>query len=451
MATKKELVAAQAFSRRRLLTAFVSGTPGGRELEPTKPMRAVVAGVALSVLLVLGSMGFGLIKPGLPNGWDDGSLVLTKDSGTRFVAIKGTLYPVANTTSARLVIPSASFSVVEVSQDKISEVPRGERIGITGAPDELPAPENLRPEGWLTCASPEGGTRTTIGPGTSGGRLVTDSAVVRVAEQTFVVHGPTRHLVPDDSVAAVLRALDLETAPVRQAPATWLNVLAAGTELAPLVVPGAGTVVPVSGLPSSTVVGSVVEVTGSGTPPDRYLVTADARLAPLSEVAYRLYQLGSGSGVGEPIVVTSADIAPLDTAPSAAPADWPAEPSPSLDEDAPLCALLTDDGGDQPTGQLASAPPEAVPAGSVSEVSVSPGHGSLLRATGDQVVDRGPVQLVDQSGTVFAVPGADTEVLARLGYEESDVAPIPQAWTALLPAGPELTAEAASATPVAVP
>ena len=32
MATKKHLVEAHAFSRRRLVTAFVSGAPGGREL-----------------------------------------------------------------------------------------------------------------------------------------------------------------------------------------------------------------------------------------------------------------------------------------------------------------------------------------------------------------------------------------------------------------------------------
>ena len=34
MATKKDLVEAQSFSRRRLTTAFVSGAPGGREVEP---------------------------------------------------------------------------------------------------------------------------------------------------------------------------------------------------------------------------------------------------------------------------------------------------------------------------------------------------------------------------------------------------------------------------------
>ena len=50
MATKKDLVEAYSFSRRRLVTAFVSGAPGGREVEPARPGRTIVGGLALAVL-----------------------------------------------------------------------------------------------------------------------------------------------------------------------------------------------------------------------------------------------------------------------------------------------------------------------------------------------------------------------------------------------------------------
>lgn len=50
MASKKELVEAQSFAKRRLTTAFVAGAPGGREVEPHRPMRAVFGGLALSTL-----------------------------------------------------------------------------------------------------------------------------------------------------------------------------------------------------------------------------------------------------------------------------------------------------------------------------------------------------------------------------------------------------------------
>ncbi|MBI9114361.1 type VII secretion protein EccB [Sanguibacter suaedae] len=446
MASKKELVEAQSFSRRRLLTAFVSGTPGGRELEPTKPMRAVVTGAGLSVLLVLGSIGYGLLKPGLPDGWDDSSLVVTEGSGTRFVALKGTLYPVLNTTSARLLVPADAFQVVQVSADKISEVPRGRQVGIPGAPDELPSPANLVGEGWVTCAGDGGGTRTTIGPTASGASASSAHAVVTVDDAVYVVAGRTRHLVPDDRTA-VLRALALETVPARPVTGLWLNTVPPGDPLVPLAVAGAGAP---AGLPSvpDAVVGSVLEVTGTGDAPRRYVVTLEGRLAPLTEVAYQLYQLGSGATLGPPLTVTAADIRDLETDSTAlAPTSWPTALAPSLGTDAPLCLVLdAADGAAQPTAHLASAPDDLAPTTDRPEVVVAAGRGALVRATGDSVPDRGPVQLVDQTGTVFAVPDASDEVLAQLGFTAADVTPVPQSWLALLPSGPELTTEAASAS-----
>lgn len=447
MASKKELVEAQAFSRRRLLTAFVSGTPGGRELEPTKPMRAVVAGVALSVLLVLGSLGFGLLKPSLPNGWDDNSLVLTKGSGTRFVAVKGTLYPVTNTTSARLLIPSGEFKVVEVPEAKIAEVPRGARIGITGAPDELPARDNLVDDGWLSCTAEGGAVRTELAPDAAGATLSAESAVVSTGDQTFVVHGAFRHLVAPGQETAVLRALGLESAQVTKVTGVWTNLFTAGSALEPLTLAGAGK--PLDGPLAGTgaVVGSVVEVPGSGDTPNRYAVTADGRLAPLTEVAYQLYQLGSGSQVAGPISATSAQIRDIETAPALAPTSWPATPSAALAPGAPLCAVLDGSVGPTARGHLGTASDESAPTSPGLEVVVAPARGALVRATGDEVPDAGVVQLVDASGTTFAVPDASTEVLAQLGYTARDIVPVPQSWLALFPAGPELTAESASQTP----
>jgi hypothetical protein len=57
MATKRDLIEAQAFNRRRLVTAFVAGAPGGREVEAPRPWRTVVAGVALGVLITVAAAG----------------------------------------------------------------------------------------------------------------------------------------------------------------------------------------------------------------------------------------------------------------------------------------------------------------------------------------------------------------------------------------------------------
>src|SRR5699024_6930560 len=156
--------------------------------------------------------------------------------------------------------------------------------------------------------------------------------------------------------------------------------------------------------------------------------------APLSEVAYQLYQLGSGSQVVGPISATSAQIRDIETAPALAPTSWPATPSAALAPGAPLCAVLDASVGPTARGHLATAPDESAPTSPGLEVVVAPARGALVRATGDEVPDAGVVQLVDASGTTFAVPDASIEVLAQLGYTAADIAPVPQSWLALFPA-----------------
>jgi hypothetical protein len=56
MVTRPDLVEAQAFDRCRLLIAFVGGPSGGKlGVEPTSAGPAVLAGIVLACLLLLGS------------------------------------------------------------------------------------------------------------------------------------------------------------------------------------------------------------------------------------------------------------------------------------------------------------------------------------------------------------------------------------------------------------
>lgn len=61
MPTQRDLVEAHSFSRRRLVTAFVAGAPGGREVEPARPGRTIVGGVVLGVLLMAGAFVTGAL------------------------------------------------------------------------------------------------------------------------------------------------------------------------------------------------------------------------------------------------------------------------------------------------------------------------------------------------------------------------------------------------------
>ncbi len=85
MATKTDLVEAYSFSRRRLVTAFVSGAPGGREVEPARPGRTIVGGLALAVLLVAGRAIAGIFSPSVADDWKQPGLIVSKETGAAYV------------------------------------------------------------------------------------------------------------------------------------------------------------------------------------------------------------------------------------------------------------------------------------------------------------------------------------------------------------------------------
>jgi type VII secretion-associated serine protease mycosin/type VII secretion protein EccB len=437
MATKKDLIEAQSFSRRRLLTAFTSGAPGGKELEPAQPLRAVAAGVALTVIVVLAGIFYGVIRPGLPTGWENNTLVLVNDTGARYVTVDGTLHPVLNTASARLLMPAGEYRVITTDQQSISGIPIGGTVGILGAPDDLPAPGDLAADDWAACAV-GGGTALAIG-GDPIAAAATGGAVVSRDDDLFVVTGGIRYAVDPEAADPVLRAAGFDGRTRTAVDGQWLNLFAPGAELEPLVIPGAGSAVSGSGL----VAGTAVHPQGAPES-ERYVVTADGELAKLDPLAYQLYLLGTGADLGPAVDVSPAELAELPTATVAAGGtDWPTDPLEPLAADAVPCALLGhDDAGDERTVLATAAGAELPGAG---EVRVEVDAGALVR-TG---ADGGPAHLVDATGTAFSIPGADSDILGRLGYEPADVSAVSTAWLQFLPAGPELTVTAAGSSPSA--
>ncbi|UJP39871.1 type VII secretion protein EccB [Cellulomonas palmilytica] len=431
MAAKRDLVEAQSFSRRRLLTAFVSGAPGGQELEPTKPMRGVVAGVSLAVLVVLGSLAWGAIRSD-PKGWESNKLVVVKGEGTRYVSLAGVLHPVVNTTSARLAVESGQFGVVELAPGVIADTERGETIGIVGAPDTPPSVSSLVADGWTACVA---GTEVAASVGVelpteSGGALV-----ARSAGETFVVAGGLRHRVPSDE-SAVLRAVGLDTVAPVDVPATWLNLVPEGSDLQLLTMDGAGDPLPAGSALGDLTVGTLIRVAGTGTADRWYVVDDEGEVAPLTPFAVSLYQART-----EAVTLTLADVGAAQTADALAPADWPEQPVTAVPADAAPCVVLTP--GDEGTVELVSTTQELRPG-----VHVAPGGGALvLSRTGG---GKGVHALIDETGRRFglsSVDQGDDDVLTRLGYDREHVTVVPPAWVDLFEPGPDLTVDAAR-TPV---
>lgn len=442
MATKKDLIEAQGFSRRRLLSAFTGGAPGGKELDPAKPLRAVVAGVALTAGVILVGVFSGIMQPGLPQDWQNNRLIIATDTGARYVSFEGTLYPVINTSSARLLIPADEFKVVKTDEGALADIPVGASIGILGAPDDLPSPDALLNTAWTACVDDAEGTAVSISDNPIASPSTGSGVVVRRDDELFVVSGGLRFAVSPDDANAVLRAVGLGTSDIIDVDGRWLNLFQPGEELAPITVSGFGASIPGTDLTA----GSIVHVQGSAAD-ERYVALSSGELAQLSPLAYQLYLLGSGADAGPEEEVSPAELAKLPTAANAGGADWPQQPLEILPSGQTPCAVLSDDAVTV-LGSTATELPEER-----KDVQVSVGGGALVQLGdgGDGAVST--AVLIDESGTAYSIPGAGTgaedsdDSIRRLGYSATDVGRASNEWIQFFAAGPALTTEAAGMSP----
>lgn len=293
MAMKKDLVEAYSFSRRRLVTAFVSGAPGGREAEPARPGRSIVGGLGLSVLLIAGAAIAGVFTSNVDPAWAESEgLVISKEDAGVFVITESStepvLHPILNITSAKLILGSDVEPQV-IPEEYIAQEEIGSDLGILGAPYDVPDVARLIETGWTACTDGTGGG---LRLGLSDSALVTAAAedggmLVTVGGEVWLVAtsrpddagvvSAHRYLVPDADSAGqklVLGGLGLGPAEAEPTPVSreWLNLLPRGGDLDP----AAFGVSPTPGAGGEPRPGDVLKV--NGTP---YLTLDTGALAPL--------------------------------------------------------------------------------------------------------------------------------------------------------------------------
>lgn len=447
MASKRDLVEAHGFNRKRLVSAFVSGAPQGRDVESVSRSRPVVAGLAVAGLLLGGSAIAGVLTSPLQDGWQDAHVVIGKQSAARYVTDKGTLYPVLNATSARLMIPSqAGFPVIVVDDAQIAASTRGAARGILGAPDDLPAPARLLQAGWVACLD---GTRivTTVAErkvpnlGTRPpGMLVSTEA------GTWLLVGGYRFPVPPVMVTPLRRELGMDRTAVTPVPGRWLDLLAPGQTLG-VSVPRKGQPLPTTMTLGGKVqrVGQVVSVRDQGV--TTYSLVVEDGTVTLTAFAANVYQAQEPE-LGQAVVVTASDLATVPPSPSSAsyyPAEWPSAVPVSADG-VPCAVLETTRQERAADTRFVVVPSDSAFASRPTAVTVDPGRGALVRVSSTGATG-GPVYLVDQSGQKFAITDPSPETLARLGYAKVTIPAVPGPWILLFPSGPALSTEAALGSP----
>lgn len=449
MANKKDLSEAQNYSRRRLITAFSSGIPEGMELTPKKNQTPVIVGIGLTLIAIIIGLFYGYLKPSLPENWSNNKLIVAKNSAARYVSKEGSLHPVINAVSARLMIPSADFEVITVDDDQLDGIPITTTLGILGAPDSLPQASELITGSVESCTKGANDIRTVLTDDEH--RAVrSDKAIVAHSNDTYyVISGSTRYRLPDDGMTrdAFLRALGIPQTASVEAPIQWINLFEQGSDIAPLTFDSNVTV------GNDIHAGSIImrEDDRSQT---KYIVMNDGSISALDEYTYGMVAVGRHGFETAPIALSAVQFQVLRNAEhSPLPEDWPSSQVTPVDAHDIMCAVLPLQ-GDQAVQLVTHTDDDDALSSSASvhnlrmHTSFSGGSGALFqtmigtRATGTMYV-------LDSTGTAYPLPQATEEILYRLGYSSADIQSIPRSWIDIFPTGVELTETAAGSQPVA--
>ncbi|MEV4086796.1 type VII secretion protein EccB [Nonomuraea fuscirosea] len=465
MQNQKDLYQAHRFMTQRLGLALLQGEPD----LPESPMRrhnvATFAGIIIAVLIMAAFGIWGLLKPGNATKLTDpGQLLLEEETGASYVYNQksGTLQPVANYVSARLLLDSQDIKVRTVSAESLAGYTRGHKVGIMGAPDSLPKPARLVKAPWSACVV-EGADAANVrkayvtlvaGIDVGGTPVGGEALVVSDGQQNWVLWANQRMRVRN-----VDRLTDQTP---RRVPASWVNAIPAGTDFAPPVIPQRGKKTRGPGGAAARA-GHVYKVASMAGAPDRWYVLLPDGLAPIShtQAMLLLQDPASKTAYGKsPVRETAIDAASANATKASArtlqnpglPKTMPRFRAPGVT--APLCAVYGNTLKGSTSAVLSTGskvriptPPASAGPDKVDQVLLPPGTAVLAGTLpGDgQLSAVHQYSLITDQGRRFRLASAD--VLGKLGYEATDVAPVPAHLLRLIPDGPSLD-PAAAGTPV---
>jgi type VII secretion protein EccB len=461
MRSRREQVQAYRFLIRRIVSALLVAEPETTELPMRRFGAAVFGSVVVAIALFAGFGIYGLLHPGGQRPVQN-AIIVERETGAKYLYLQGYLHPILNWTSALLILNAPQPAVRTMSRGSLRDVPRGAPVGIADAPDTLPVSSALVGPPWTVCSAPRAPTSVTLATqvfvghepaggvalGAGQGLLVSVGAP---SGPRFLLTGGHRLRVRDNGVLAALGWAGVTPVAVGEA---FLNAIPPGPDLAPLVLPGAGT-------PTGLQVGGAIARVGQlFRSADQQYIMVDKGLAPVGEVTGLLLQ-----ATGVPVTAVSApDVGRLLVNTAVEPPGFPAR-RPELraadSQAAMACAVYRGGGGgDDPvnvetfrevtgdvtgSGTAAAGGPGADGVTTADRVVLEGGHGALVStATPAGATAPGTVYLVLDQGLKYPLPQKDTDkVRAALGYQGVPPVPVPASILALVPTGVALDPDAA--------
>ncbi|MFH8796684.1 type VII secretion protein EccB [Streptomyces sp. NPDC017941] len=443
MASRRDELNAYTFAKRRALAAFIQPSPSGSEESAPRPLRGVVPGLVVGVVVLAVFGAWGMLKPAAKPGWDKPKehVIIASESTTRYVVLrtdgKRQLHPVLNMASAKLLLDADKGDVIKVDESVLDDgkLPHGATIGIPYAPDRLPSPSEAgSAKRWAVCERPVQGGRAiqkaafvlaereqdrTEGPGRlRGGELL---YVVGPDKSRYVVDARGRAYRISAENELLLRTVVGSDREPQRVSREWLATLHRGDRIVfPEVdgVPGADA--GVAGLQdrAANKVGMVLRARDGDT--WRYYVVLPRRVAPVSDFTARLLlssdELKDVGQQGTARDMSAADIKPASEdfdAEYTWPTRRPRTPGESTARTATapgggstVCNVLrdVDAGKGSTTLSTWTGPdfPAPLPTGS-SSAYVTPGSGQLYRQFTGTDTGSGGVFLVTDTGLRYAM------------------------------------------------
>ena len=452
---------AQLRGRRFLLERLDSALLGHPPQDPFSDQRlSYRLGCLIAVAVLIAAAAMAVFKPA--PALDDAPLVMSRQSGALYVRVGSALHPVANLTSARLIL-GAPVTPQLVDDDRLGSVERGPMLGISGAPHQIGSPISPSDVRWTVCDNDDRTTLVAVGHADDVALVghADDVAPVGPANRVAAVgdreailvraaHGDqTAYLLYDGGRAAIdpgdpvlERTFHLAGLIPRPVSSALLNLIPEVTPIAVPRIPGAGQPSMMSGI----LTGTVLSVARTGA--DEHYVTLRDGLQRVGQVVADLLRFADPHAAAE-IVTVAPDVvagSPLvDVLPTVT---YPDQVPTVLDPDGWVCAewsagrtAITHDAapseGAMPLG-LARADGDG-PA--VDFVSLPRGHSVDVTATspGD-MTGPGDRYLITDAGVRYSV--ADSQDAAALGLSDRPTL-APRSLIAALPEGPELNRAAA--------
>ncbi|MEU5159356.1 type VII secretion protein EccB [Streptomyces sp. NPDC020875] len=501
MASRRDELNAYTFAKRRLIAQFLQPNTTGSEEGAPKPLRAVVPGAIIGVVILAGFGAWGMFKPVAPKGWDKPreNVIIASKSTTRYVVVetdgKKQLHPVLNMASAKLLLNLDKGKVIKVDESVLDsgKIPHGATLGIPYAPDRLPKAKDAgKAKRWAVCERPGPGGRAIhkaafIFADREKGKVDGDHRLTG-GELLYVESDEVRYVVdasgtayPVEENETLLRLVVGENRQPQRVSEQWLATLKKGH---PITFPDLrDTVGEDAGVPGTLEsdanrVGMVLKAT-QGTKEQHYVVLKD-RVAPITDFVATLLlnspdpdQVRLGQG-GKAVNVSAGAFQPGEA--FAGEKRWPAElpdavNTPRLGEGSrnTVCNVLREAsaGGATTLSTWAGTDfPAELPTGS-STAYVTPGSGLLYRQLTGKAVGSGFLFLVTDTGLRYAMQSnsdsatddsgigttekekkeqeAQSQLAQRqLGYKDVTPVWVPAEWSAFLPTGPRLSTGAAN-------